>query len=138
MRNAIKIASVLACLAIASANAQTFDDLARSPDGLKGHSVYITGKVIQSQQDGDRYLLRVNITKERWGWKDTVLVAYSQPASAFRIVEGDIVDINGFSSGITSYKSVLGQTIQLPAIRACDVTQHSGAKWVTPGGGNCP
>ena len=136
MRNAV--AFLLAAAIAFPAGAQTFDDLARSPTGLKGQSVYLTGKVIQSQQDGDRYLLRVNITPERWGWKDTVLVAFTQPEkSSNRIVEGDIVDINGWSNGITSYKAVMGQTIQLPSIHACDVTLHTGVKWVSPSGG-CP
>jgi phosphohistidine swiveling domain-containing protein len=116
------------------AKAQSYDDLVRRPDQFRGQSVQLTGKVIQSLQDGEKYVLRVNVTQEKFGWKDTVLVAYKNDSRSDRIVEGDIIDISGTSNGITSYKAVLGQTIQLPSIAACRITPHGGGKFVSPGG----
>ena len=116
--------------------AQSFEGLVRRPDQYRGQRVQLTGKVIQSLQEGENYMLRINVTQEKFGWKDTVLVAYKNDSRSDRIVEGDIVDFSGTSNGITSYKAVLGQTIQLPLITACRISPHSGAKFVSPGG-NC-
>jgi len=125
---------VFLALLTSAAHAQSYDDLAHKPDQWRGRSVSMSGRVIQSLQDGQNYTLRVNVTPDRYGWKDTVMVIYpSQPSSQNRIVEGDVINFRGLSDGIKSYQAVLGQTIQLPFIVACDVTRRGAARFVTPG-----
>lgn len=135
IRRAIVSAMVFA--AAVPALGQSYDNLVHSPDGFRGRKVLLTGKIIQSLQEGQVYTLRVNVTPEAYGlWKDTVLVIYKAQPLAARLVEGDIVDVRGTSKGIASYKAVLGQTIQLPEIDACLVIRHGGARFVSPGD-NC-
>jgi tetratricopeptide (TPR) repeat protein len=101
--------------------AQTYDDLVRYPDRFAGYRVQLTGKVIQSLQDDAAYALRVNITSgPQDRWTDTVWIDF-RTASPQRILEGDVIRIIGTFQGMKSYKAVLGQTIQLPYIVACDV-----------------
>jgi hypothetical protein len=117
----------------------TFDVLTQRPDQVRGRLVMLTGKVIQTIEESGQSHLRINITKEKWGWKDTVLIAYEPSAfktytSQTKILEGDIIDVDGVSTGNISYKAVLGQTVTIPGIVACRITLHTGARWVTPDG----
>jgi len=129
MKKLLTTAAVLAALtAQASATewyaaGQNYDSLARNPTAYSGKIVSFRGKVIQSVQTGQDYVLRVSVTMGEYNiWKDTVYVEYrASSSSTSRIVEDDIIDFRGRFVGIKSYTAVLGQTIQIPHIIACEV-----------------
>lgn len=76
------------------------------------------------RSDAERdYVLRVNVSPGEYNtWKDTIYVEYrTNPASDRRIVDGDVIDFRGKFIGIKSYTAVLGQTIQIPHVIACEV-----------------
>src|SRR5690242_11666312 len=60
IRRAIVSAMVFA--ATVPALGQSYDNLVHSPDGFRGRKVLLTGKIIQSLQEGQVYTLRVNVT----------------------------------------------------------------------------
>jgi hypothetical protein len=104
----------------------SYQDMARSPADHMCWPVVERGKVVQVMGAGDAVAnLRVEITPGQFNlWKDTVLVVYRRPSlSEPRILDGDIVRMWGTYAGITSYKAVLGQTIELPLIYARAIEQ---------------
>lgn len=92
----------------------TYDQIARDPDDYKGKMGKFTGEVIQVLEDGNRVHMRIDITKTRWGYIDTIYVVYTKKAGESRILEDDIVTIWGKLDGTYTYESIFGQEITLP------------------------
>ena len=67
-----------------------------------------TGKVIQVQEDGNNVGLRVNVTKNSYGYEDTMFVQYDKSLVSDRVLEDDIITAWGNSMGLLTYKTVLG------------------------------
>ncbi|MCC8945967.1 hypothetical protein H8A97_12880 [Bradyrhizobium sp. Arg62] len=104
-----------------------------------GQFVYLSGKVIQSIQSGNSYVLRVNITRNDYGnWRDTVLVKYRAVSpQQTSIPEDTIVSFQGWNRGLGSYETVLGKTLELPIVEACLLYDRNGALRFAPPPG-CP
>ena len=101
------------------AQAISYKDLARNPDTHMDKSVKYTGEVIQVQEDSGLVGLRVNITKDDYGfWDDTVYVIYSQDILPSRVLEEDIITFYGTSKGLLTYETVMGSTMTIPQIDA--------------------
>ena len=98
--------------------AYSYKTIARDPDSYIGTYGKYTGEIIQVQEDGNDCVLRVNITKGKYVYSDTILVVYERKEGEPRLLEDDIVTIYGKNAGTTSYESVLGATITLPAVYA--------------------
>ena len=134
MRTTIIGAAVLTALSGAGALAQSYDDLARQPSAYVGTVVNFKGKVVQALESENKYLLRVNVTKKPYNiWSDTVLVRFRASPSGGRMLEGDIINFRGRSAGIESYTAVLGQTIQLPSVVACEISDAASPFITVPG-----
>ncbi|MDO5477504.1 MAG: hypothetical protein Q4F43_10410, partial [Eubacteriales bacterium] len=58
--------------------------------------------------------LRVDITKTRWGYDDTILVSYEAKEGDSRIFEGDIVTMYGLLGGTYTYETVMGSSLTVP------------------------
>lgn len=102
----------------ADCTAYSYDELARDPNKyFLMHGKY-TGKIIQVMEDGDDYQLRVNITKGRYTYTDTIYVTYKKKDGESRLLEDDIVTIYGTNFSTVSYTSVLGAKITLPYVIA--------------------
>ena len=117
-------------LAAAKQSAQpiTYEDLFRAGDSLAGQYFTFEGKIIQDAGKSDNLTtFRVNITADqgysRVFWQDTVLL-YVAGETAQKLLEDDIIRFTAMSMGVTSYKSIMGATIELPALMAegVDVT----------------
>jgi hypothetical protein len=123
MRTIYYIAATM-LIAPSLALAQSYDDLARHPSAYMGAVVSFQGKVVQAVQSGNRYVLRVNVTRKPYDiWSDTVLVEFRvAPTSSDRLLEDDVINLRGRFAGIKSYKAVLGQTIQIPSVVACEIS----------------
>jgi len=105
-----------------NASHQMYLELQRKADSFVGEPLSFAGKVIQSIQTGPGAALRVNVTPGPYNsWQDTIYVDYGALAAttSIKIADGDLVSIRGAFAGIKSYQSVLGDTIQLPAVVAC-------------------
>lgn len=98
----------------------TYEQMARNPKKVKGKYAKLTGEVVQVMEDGDFVELRVNITKDSYGYySDTVYVYYTMKSKkGDRILEDDIITIYGKLAGTETYTSVLGSEITLPKINA--------------------
>jgi hypothetical protein len=83
--------------------------------------VYLKGEVLQSVQSGADFWLRVNITPGDYGtWRDTIVVTYRAVSPLQeRIREKTVVGFQKWHRGRTSYKTVLGATLELPLVNAC-------------------
>jgi hypothetical protein len=105
----------------------SYDALARFPEHYLNSPITGKGKVIQAIDDGDDVVMRINVTADesRRIFTDTVYVEYRRDSQSRRIVEEDIVEFVGEFRGIKSYRSVMGATIQLPAVKA-DATRIIG------------
>lgn len=96
-----------------------YDTIARDPDKYKDTYGKYTGEIIQVIEDGDEVDLRVNITKDKYGWyTDTIYVVYTLKEGESRLLEEDIITIYGMNGGTISYESVLGATITIPCVYA--------------------
>jgi hypothetical protein len=104
-------------------------ELQHQADSFVGKPLSFAGKVIQSIQSGQSYVLRINVTPGNYNsWQDTIYVHYKPRAltEQDRIVEGDLVSVRGTFAGIRSYQSVLGDTIKDPSVVACVIRHGLG------------
>jgi len=105
---------------------QMYLELQHNADGFVGKPLSFAGKVIETIDGGQGggTALRVNVTPGKFNsWQDTIYVDYQPAALAGqnRIADGAIVSIRGTFTGTKSYRSVIGDTITVPSVRACAV-----------------
>jgi hypothetical protein len=115
-----------------NASHEAYLDLQRKAEAFVGQPLSFAGKVIQAVQSGQSYALRINVTPGNYNsWQDTIYVDYSAIASSIKngVAEGSLVSVRGTFTGIKSYQSVIGDTIQVPSVVAC---------MIQPGLGNIP
>lgn len=102
----------------AQCESPSYQDVARNPDAWEGHKVKFRGEVIQVMESNSDYTLRVNVTQERYGWSDTIMVSYHATEGSPRILEDDVMTFFGTMAGMYSYESVMGATITVPLMHA--------------------
>lgn len=91
----------------------SYDELLRNNERYVGRIVYYRGEITQVMGVyGDRYVLRVSVTKKGVYWADTIWVNYKGK----RVLEGDIIDIWGKVNGLKAYTAVLGNQVTIPEI----------------------
>lgn len=97
----------------------TYKEIFRNPDDYIGKKMKITGKVIQVIDNGFQWQLRVNMTKDKYGYyDDTIYVTISKSNFNGRILEDDIITFWGLNTGTTTYKTVLGSEMTIPSMAA--------------------
>ncbi len=106
---------------IDNAEIVTYQELARSVDGMEGEYIMVSGEIIQSFDDGDCITGMIAITDLGYGYDD--LVAYSIPKDFLvnRPLEGDIATLWGISAGFTTYESARGDIRTEPAIAVAQI-----------------
>lgn len=106
----------------AKCKSYSYESVARDPIGYKGYNGTFTGKVVQVLEDSilgvTIYNLRINVTKTKYGYEDTLYVFYTQSSDAPRILEDDIVTIWGTFEGTKTYTTVLGASVTIPQFDA--------------------
>lgn len=97
-----------------------YDTLARYPSDYLLKPIMYKGKVVQVMEDGNDYVLRVNVTKGSYGiYRDTVWVEYTRNSTdSGRILEDDIITFYGYGADVISYETVMGATVTIPAVLA--------------------
>lgn len=97
----------------------TYNEISRNPENYRGKYAHFKGKIIQSMESGDTYTFRINITKTKYSWTDTILVTYTKKeATESRLLEDDIVNIYGMLSGTYTYETVMGNEMTIPLLLA--------------------
>ena len=95
--------------------------ISRQPDRHVGEIIGFSGRVAQSFNTESSYVLRVEVARGAYQtWKDAVYVEYAgiPPRS---VADGDMVQFRGRFIGIKSYQAILGNTIHIPAVAACQI-----------------
>lgn len=100
-----------------------YKDIFRNSEDYLGKSAKIVGEVIQVMEDTkegiDYWLLRVNMTKDNWGYyDDTIMIMIEKSAVKGRIIEDDIFTFYGILAEPVTYETVLGSTQTIPAMLA--------------------
>lgn len=95
-----------------------YTELARDPDTYVGKNVKFVGEVIQVSEGSGSTIMRVNVTKGKYGWDDTMYVTYTPKSGEPRILEDDIIAIYGEMQPIKTYTTVMGADVSIPAIDA--------------------
>lgn len=94
-----------------------YQEVERSPNSFKGKNIHIEGKIVQVLEGWfDTVTYRVATNKN--GRDDVWYVTYSRQSDESRVLEGDYVTIYGVCNGIETYRTVLGSSITIPAIKA--------------------
>ena len=119
-----KIADAAAAAAVEAAKPKhiAYKELARNPDTYNGTNVIFTGQVIQVQESGDLVNLRVNVTKNTYGYEDTVMIQYDKSIISGRVLDDDVITFSGMSMGLLTYKTVMGAEMTIPQVLATTVT----------------
>lgn len=107
------------------AKIQTFKDscqtveyriLKKNPDAYKDQKLTFTGEIVQIIEEPGITFMRVNITKDEYGyWDDTVAVFY---LGSIDVYEDDIIQFWGIGGGSYTYESTAGWNITIPRIDA--------------------
>lgn len=99
-----------------------YSDISRNPGSYDGYYAWFTGEVIQVQQQELLgrlyYVLRVNVTKGKYSYSDTVYVSYDADIDDPRILEDDIITMYGKLTGEKTYTTVMGNSITIPSFSA--------------------
>ena len=97
----------------------SYKELARDPDTYVGKKAKFTGKVVQVSEGSYSNILRVDVTKGKYGiWDDTMYVTYTPKDGEGRILEDDIITMYGEMQPIQTYTTVMGASMSIPAIDA--------------------
>lgn len=92
----------------------TYDQIARTPDDFVGTPIMITGEVIQVLEGSDNYM-EFRLALDEY-YDDIVYGFYTRKDKELRILENDIVQVWGISSGLITYTSTMGGDITIPSI----------------------
>lgn len=114
---------------VSSAKSVTYQQLARSINGMMDEHIKITGQISQVMdhtQDGDNYyagLIYITYQEDDYFtyYDDSVLYYIPKEILNVRPLVDDIVTIWGISSGLAAYEAVLGNTNTVPSIVAAKV-----------------
>lgn len=99
----------------------SYKDLARNPDAHKGKLVKFKGEVIQVLEASSALYYttyRIDVTKQRYYWTDTVYVVFDGYGSNQRILEDDIVTFYGEYKGLYTYQTIFGASVTIPHVHA--------------------
>ena len=123
-----KTEELTAQLEAAKAECKTYsyNEIARNPDDYLDKPAKLRGKVIQIQETkllgSTYYVMRVNITKGKYSWSDTVYATYFPKSGEDRILTDDIITMWGTLQGTETYTTVLGASVTIPKISVSYVT----------------
>lgn len=95
----------------------SYKEIFRNSENYVGKYAVFTGEVVQVIDNKEFYDIRINVTKDEYGYYDDTMYA-SIPKSYFqgRILEDDIITIYGRLSELNTYKSIFGADVTIPAM----------------------
>jgi len=99
-----------------SAISVPYDAVFKSIEQYKGKIVHITGEVLQVQNAGSGYVIRVATVPSSYGSYYDGIYWVNYDGSSGRILEKDFVDIYGYVNGLKTYEAILGNQNTIPEI----------------------
>ncbi len=109
-----------------------YTQLARNPDNFKERRIVYVGRVVQTEESGNKVILRVDVNKDTNGLSDDIIwVNYTKPTGSNRILEKDVIKIWGTVMGLRQYKAVLGNQITIPEVNAKYIEMYNEQVAVT-------
>ena len=110
---------------VSQARYVTYQELARSTNGMQGQAISVKGEISQVLEDTDHYEGLINITYVYSDYMeyytDSIYYMVDKSCMNTRLLQGDVVTFSGQSLGLITYESVLGSPITVPCIDAYDV-----------------
>ncbi|KAF3301441.1 hypothetical protein FPV23_03650 [Carnobacterium sp. PL17RED31] len=91
----------------------TYDDLMRYSDDNYGELVELSGTVLQTMQGDGEIQHRVALNDD---YDTVVLIGYEPGTASIKILEDDYITFIGTSVGTTTYETVMGAEIEIPAV----------------------
>ncbi len=91
----------------------TYDDLMRYSDDNYGELVELSGTVLQTMQGDGEIQHRVALNDD---YDTVVLIGYEPGTASTKILEDDYITFIGTSVGTTTYETVMGAEIEIPAV----------------------
>lgn len=107
-----------------SCKSYNYEEISRNPSKYEGEKAYFRGEIIQVMEQkiltSTAYVLRVNVTRGSYTWKDTIYVTYYQSSDSDqgRLLEDDIITMYGTLEGTKTYETVLGASVTIPQFSA--------------------
>ena len=98
---------------------KNYETISREGDSNKGRPVSFTAKVAQVVEGNDSTIYRLAVDKD---YNAMVLGIISNDDLSFRILEDDILTVEGTSTGLYSYQSTMGGKITIPS---CTISKYS-------------
>jgi len=107
----------------------SYEDLMRYSESYEGEWVCFEGQVVQVVSDVPNLEMRVSTKKEDMGeyWDseplyfDDIVYLYSDDFSGERLLEEDIIQFCGKSTGTVTYEAIFGNQISIPEIETYDI-----------------
>ena len=107
----------------------SYEDLMRYSESYKDKWVCFEGQVVQVISDIPNLEIRVSTKKEDMGeywdleplYLEDIIYLYTQDYSGERLLEEDIIQFCGKSTGIVTYEAVLGNQMSIPGINTKDL-----------------
>lgn len=100
----------------------SYKEISRNPSNYEGKKAVFTGEVIQVIRENiygvTVYNLRVNVTRGRYTYSDTVYVTYYALEDEGYILEDDIITMYGELDGEKTYETIFGASVTIPAFSA--------------------
>jgi hypothetical protein len=99
-----------------------YKHFSKNPDKYAGDKYKVTGQIVQILEENNYTIMRLAVTKDRWGWNSSDIVWVEYPGET-DYVEDDVVTIYGTVVGKHSYESQAGWEISVPAVIAGYIEQ---------------
>lgn len=110
---------------VSQAKYVTYQELARSTNGMQGQAITVKGEISQVLEDNEHYEGLINITYVNSDYyayyTDSIYYMIDKSYMNTRLLQGDVVTLSGQSLGLITYESVLGSPITVPCIDAYKV-----------------
>ena len=91
----------------------TYSQLARTPDDYKGEKCKFKGKVVQVMEGSGVYNIRLAVGGN---YNNIIFIIASTSVTEQRILEDDYITVYGTSTGIYTYKTVMGNELSIPSM----------------------
>jgi hypothetical protein len=105
----------------------SFANLNKDPNSFNGIDAEFTGQIIQIQESDGQGMIRLDVTKEDYGWSGTDII-YITYTGHNDFVENDVVTVYGVLQGSYTYTSQSNYQITLPSMEACSVEKPTVKK----------
>lgn len=95
----------------------SYNDILRNPDNYKGKQISIRGKVLQVIE-GWFGSISLRVGTDGYFYDDVYYVTYNKDDVKINLIEDDYVTVYGTCTGTETYRSLLGERITIPSMKA--------------------